>query len=339
MEDKPLISIILPVYNARKYINKTIESIINQTYTNFELIIIVDGSSDGSREICEEFASKDSRINIIYQENKGICYSRNKGINMSSGRYIVFCDHDDIYLPTYLEDALFGISDKDYDVVKFNYISYLVKNGITKKNKKYMLSSGIYSTNCSYDCLNSITKAVWNGIYKKDFLVNNNINYDLNLKAGMEDYDFNFKLLSANPKLYLSDKKLYIHFNRQNQSTFVKYNKNRIYDILNISNIELNYIMSTNLKNCEIFNDHQLNYFLLIIKEFMFKECKVKYSERIKIIKKFKSTYSKIYRSDIKSLIRFLHRNSFLQNCAFIIYKLNFSFIYLLLFIFKPFKW
>ena len=94
----PFISIILPVFNSENYLADTIESIINQSYKNFELIIINDGSKDSSGKICDNYAEKDKRIKVIHKENGGISDARNTGMRIASGEYLTFCDHDDIYM-------------------------------------------------------------------------------------------------------------------------------------------------------------------------------------------------------------------------------------------------
>lgn len=102
MNIKPKISVIVPVYNAEKYLCKCIESILSQTFTNFELLLINDGSKDRSGEICEEFARKDGRIKVFHQSNGGVSSARNKGLDNFCGEYICFIDSDDWIEPEYL---------------------------------------------------------------------------------------------------------------------------------------------------------------------------------------------------------------------------------------------
>ena len=93
----PQISIIVPIYNGAKYINKCIEMIINQTFKDFELIIIDDGSTDNTSDMCNEYAKKDKRIKVISKKNEGTWAARNRGIDESRGKYIIFFDCDDWY--------------------------------------------------------------------------------------------------------------------------------------------------------------------------------------------------------------------------------------------------
>ena len=100
------ISIIIPVYNTEKYLSECINSILNQTYENFELLLIDDGSTDESLKICNDFKEKDGRVKVFHHENHGVSYTRNRGITLSKGDYIAFIDADDYILPQYLEKLL-----------------------------------------------------------------------------------------------------------------------------------------------------------------------------------------------------------------------------------------
>ena len=100
------ISIIVPVYNSEKYLPETAQSILKQSFSDFELILVDDGSKDGSGKICDQLAAKDTRIKVIHKTNGGICSARNAGLKEAAGEYIAFCDNDDIYLPSCISPAL-----------------------------------------------------------------------------------------------------------------------------------------------------------------------------------------------------------------------------------------
>lgn len=118
----PLISVIVPVYNAEKYIKKCLDSIINQTYRNLEIITVDDGSTDNSGLICDEYAKKDSRIIVIHINNSGVSAARNQGLKIAKGDYIGFVDSDD-YISENMYEMLFSAMKKDdADLVCCNYI-------------------------------------------------------------------------------------------------------------------------------------------------------------------------------------------------------------------------
>lgn len=112
----PTISVVVPVYNAENYISRCVESVLDQTYCNWQMILVDDGSKDKSLEICQKYANEDNRINVIHQENAGPGIARNAGIAKASGNYVVFIDSDD-----YIEKDYFQLlSMHDEDVVFIN---------------------------------------------------------------------------------------------------------------------------------------------------------------------------------------------------------------------------
>ena len=100
---KPAISVIVPFYNIEQYVSYCLDSILAQTFRDFELICINDGSKDGTRELLDAYAEKDSRVKVIHQENQGVSAARNNGLQLAAGKYIAFIDGDDAVTPEYLE--------------------------------------------------------------------------------------------------------------------------------------------------------------------------------------------------------------------------------------------
>ena len=124
------ISIIVPVYNSEKYLPETAQSILKQSFSDFELILVDDGSKDGSGKICDQLAAKDTRIKVIHKTNGGICSARNAGLKEAAGEYIAFCDNDDIYLPGLLEDNYALAKKYDADVVRYSRSYRTVKDSL-----------------------------------------------------------------------------------------------------------------------------------------------------------------------------------------------------------------
>lgn len=110
------VSIIVPIYNTKKYLDRCVESLTNQTYNNIEIILIDDGSTDGSSEICEKYKNVDNRIQVVHQKNAGVSAARNQGIEIASGDYITFCDSDDYYEKDKIEIQLNDLLEKKTDV-------------------------------------------------------------------------------------------------------------------------------------------------------------------------------------------------------------------------------
>ena len=116
----PKISVLLSSYNHASYLKKSIDSILNQTYSDFELIIIDDGSKDNTFNICNEYAAKDARVKTYRKENGGVSSARNYGLNIANGEYVGFVDADDGVSEKYMQ-VLFPLMEKKFDVITFGY--------------------------------------------------------------------------------------------------------------------------------------------------------------------------------------------------------------------------
>lgn len=116
-----LVSIVLPIYNVEKYLDRCIESVINQTYRNLEILLVDDGSPDDCPQKCEEWAKKDGRIKVIHKANAGLGYARNTGIENASGEYICFFDSDDYIDPSTIEKAYNTAQKNNSDMVLFGH--------------------------------------------------------------------------------------------------------------------------------------------------------------------------------------------------------------------------
>lgn len=166
------ITIIVPVYNVEKYLREAIESAINQTYKNLEIIIVDDGSKDNSGSICDEYKNKDERIIVVHQENKGLSGARNTGLDLATGKYIMFLDSDDTFQLDACEKLYNYIEKTNADYVVGNYINTdedgtLWDNPVFDKNKYVEFKLSIEDYTHSFYTMNS---GVWNKIFRKSFL-------------------------------------------------------------------------------------------------------------------------------------------------------------------------
>ncbi len=116
MRNDALISIVIPVYNVRPYLAEALDSVIHQTYANLEILLVDDGSTDGSGEICDEYASKDPRIRVIHQENKGLSASRNAGLDRMRGESVAFLAPDDAFDPCFIEKLAAALNREQADL-------------------------------------------------------------------------------------------------------------------------------------------------------------------------------------------------------------------------------
>lgn len=168
------ISMIIPVYQVEKYIAQCIESVINQTFRDFELILVDDGSKDSSGMICDTYAAKDDRIIVIHTENRGAASARNTGLDHASGNYITFLDGDDYIAENMLTRLYEVIHDSEYDMVVSDFLNILPDE---KDNFIVHLQE---KTVCGRDVLEHLKNErnyglwtiVWNKIYKREVLEN-----------------------------------------------------------------------------------------------------------------------------------------------------------------------
>lgn len=218
--NNPLISIIVPIYNVEKYLDKCIDSIVNQTYKNLEIILVNDGSKDKSGDICNEWKSKDRRIKVIHKENTGAGDSRNIALDIAKGDYISFVDSDD-YLSYDMYTVMMSFFDKDIDIVECDYISTIDENiqfqQITFKKKVYSTQEALVE-----NINDSIFKQViWNKIYKKRVI--NKVRFPTDKK--IDDEFFTYKVISNAKKLVHTNAKLYA-YRIQNDSVMHSLNIN-----------------------------------------------------------------------------------------------------------------
>lgn len=250
--DNPIVSVILPLFNAKNYIYQTLLSVQKQTYHNIEVIIMDDGSTDGSKDICKKFVEADVRFKLYSKQNAGISNARNTAIHMAKGIYIAFCDHDDLMDINLIQELLNIIVRNDADVAFANYsIQYINQSGTFIKKSDVGIETGIFEKQEILEKMPFMRKmfqSVWNGLYKKDLFLENNIYFNETMKFGGEDITLNYQILQYANRIVTTDKILYYHYKRIGQSTSVLLNKNRIDAIINFSQIEEEIILN-NLEN------------------------------------------------------------------------------------------
>lgn len=212
---KELISIIVPVYNNEKYLSACLESILSQSYKNFELILIDDGSTDGSLGICKSFEKKDKRIHVCSIKNSGAGGARNKGLGLAKGRYITFIDCDDIVSPDYLEHLLAGI-EEGIDLSCIKYINFESEVSFSEKQSDTRNVSGVQAIEDLL--LGKLLAGPVCKLYKRALI--GNLRFEKYSVA--EDLFFNYNYLKQCRAVSLSDDELYGY--RRNNSSLTKSN-------------------------------------------------------------------------------------------------------------------
>ena len=219
MEDKK-ISIIIPVYNVGKYLDKNIESLLNQTYTNFEAVYVDDGSTDDSLSIIKKYASKDKRIKVIHIDNHGVSHARNTGLDAVTGDYVTFVDGDDYVDKDYLEYLISLVENDDLEIGIV--LEHHINDDMTQPKKNYIdVRENIKIIEDIY--LNRIFMAVWNKIYNRKFLNKNNIRFDEKIWYA-EGMHFNIQCLSNVKKVATGNKKVYHYISNPNSAMRKSFN-------------------------------------------------------------------------------------------------------------------
>ena len=224
-------SVIIPVYNVEKYINRCVKSILSQRYNDLEIILIDNGSTDRSGSICDIYANEYANISVYHIENHGVGSARNFGLSKARGEFIYFVDSDD-----YLVGNLFAeFEDKlvpDLDLLVFSYYNSFEQE-LTERNrtKKCLPYSGLYDKNDFIKIftdlfLSDMLYTVWNKIYRREFLLENNLSFE-QYELG-EDVRFNLDVYREVKKIYLSQDSYYVYVIGRKGSAMSGYNPKRL---------------------------------------------------------------------------------------------------------------
>lgn len=211
-----LVSVVIPVYNVEKYIERCIRSILDQTYVTLEVILVDDGSTDGSGAIADRISAENSNVNTIHITNAGVSHARNVGIKNANGYYIVFVDADDYVASDHIETLVSLISQKDVQLGVANYAKIDEGGkesfeGMTLGNK-----TGVMSCEQALEDMGkgvSTWGYVWNKIYLKSVIADNNLEFVQNIKI-WEDMYFCAEYISCCGNVAVSDKKTYYYIMR-----------------------------------------------------------------------------------------------------------------------------
>ena len=255
--EKDLISVIVPVYNIEKYLPRCIDSILDQTYKNWEAIFVNDGSTDNSLKILEEYKKRDERIKIINKKNAGSGAARNDGIETSKGKYIAFLDSDDWYEKNFLENLYNNLIENNSDVAMCNPKMTYDDTSKNKKINTYFFNE--IELNKTPEKILGILEmpVVWNKLYKKEIIVKNKIkfpNYSF-----CEDVEFLYKTFLYVNNLSKIEDDLYNYYQRRDSETkkIKEESIEQVYKV--IKNIE-NYVKENFIEKLEIFYQYKVQF-------------------------------------------------------------------------------
>lgn len=254
------VSIIVPVYNCEKYINKCIESVISQSYKDWELILVDDGSKDKSYSICMEYKNKDKRIIVLTQKNKGAGAARNYGIDNSTGEYMIFCDSDDFLPENSLQKFMEFASENKWDLIisgynEFKYdinkkVKFCGKNDSIDKEILSQKEAREYYMTLYKKCLN---QAPWAKLYKSNIVKENKVYFGDFRRC--QDTVFNIRYYEYVKTIKIINDKLYNYQTPDGNTYISKFPCNMI-DIRK----EIDFLITNKLKEWNVYNEDTHNY-------------------------------------------------------------------------------
>ncbi|PRR76504.1 glycosyltransferase [Clostridium thermopalmarium] len=264
---EPKISIIVPIYNVEKYINKCIDSILAQTFTDFELILVDDGSPDNCGKICDDYAKKDSRIKVIHKKNGGLSSARNAGLDIARGEYIGFIDSDDYIHEEFYETLMNLIIKYDADIAQCEFLRVYEEENTNVQNIRFHSNKTIITLN-NIEALNNLYNensvnavVVWNKLYKKELF--NEIRFPKE-KIHEDEYT-TYQLLFNAKRIVLTSEQMYYYLQRTNSimgkgfnikrldaleayyGQVMFYNKKKLYDLENKAKIRFESLIRINM--------------------------------------------------------------------------------------------
>ena len=294
------ISIIVPIYNTESFLDKCIKSLITQSYNNLEILLINDGSTDGSLSICKKYANQDSRITLINKKNGGVSSARNKGLKIATGDYIGFVDSDDYISSDMYEKLLLAIKENDADIAECGYITTTPNCEIMSKHpleNKVILGS----YECSYNYLNksNTTNFNWNKLYKK--FIFEDIRYS-NYKYS-EDYIVNAKAFYKCNKKVTIDDCCYYYVRNQSSVSHQEFNEAKL-DIIKAGKEVLKFYESRYPQLCKFVIIYILNNIRKLYEDLIESNVSNKIKFKEILISEYRAFYPLI-KKDLYKIVKF----------------------------------
>lgn len=262
-----MVSIIIPVYNVEKYLEECLDSAINQTYKNIEIIVVNDGSTDGSLSILNEYASRCSNLKILNQENKGLSGARNSGLKHAKGKYIYFLDSDDFIDLNMIEECIELAEKNNLDIINFDaqvfYDNDFATNFKPNYDRSKVLNSNIYTGEEFYKYIknhSAYKSPVWLSFYRLEFLEKNSLDFYEGITH--EDELFSIKsFILANRVIY--HPKAYFHRRIREDSIMTQAKSLKNIEGYMIISEELNKLLDTveNIETRKILKKHILQFY------------------------------------------------------------------------------
>lgn len=264
--EEVVVSLIIPIFNVEEYLKECLDSILTQSFTHYEVILIDDGSTDKSRLIISEYEEKFKNIKILYQSNKGVSEVRNIALKYAVGEYVLYIDSDDFLKENMLELMVNKGENTKADIVICNYIFYFGDNNENNSVFSYkILEDKIYSSKEVIDMMLNfkLQGQLWNKLFRRNLLINSNFEFEKG--RYIQDIFPVFKVINESEKIVFIDKALY-YYRQRNSSTIYKRNIKLVEDYYHAMDSIIQYIIKNKIKvdskSFKVFRANVLSYFI-----------------------------------------------------------------------------
>ena len=313
----PKVSVIVPIYNVEKYLEKCLDSLVNQTLEDIEIILVNDGSTDNSGQIAKKYANKyKDKIIYLEKENGGLSDARNYGLEYVKGDYISFVDSDD-YISKNLYSELVKYMEKDYDMIKFGILTVDLKNNkiIENKSQQFENKTGEEAFDILYKT-DKMTEVAWGYLYKASFWKENNFKYSINMYH--EDFGLTPLVILKAKKVastnilgyyYVQSDKSITRNSDEKKKLKMSYDLLKFYDNM-VKKIEKYDISKKSKENIKIY---YTNCILLEIKNISSKIERQKYIKEIKKRKMIKNIKARNFKQLVKRIFLSINIDSYLR--------------------------
>ena len=287
------ISILMPVYNSQEYLKNTVQGVINQSYKEWELILVDDGSKDNSKNICIELQKIDNRIRFVNKENTGVSDTRNIALDNAKGKYIAFIDSDDSVHKDYLKILLSSIEKSNGQLAVCGFKERKIStNGQIEELSRVFYPKEVIATEDMKDLImdfgnSGLLNPLWNKLYSRKIIEENNIRFKEEVETG-EDFIFNLQYFRKINNICFSKGELYYYIRRNNNTITYQYIDNMYEKGLEIHNLLEDFLKDMNFYNSKnkyiLYGNHLMGVFSAFLNLFH-KDCKLTLKQKKHYIK------------------------------------------------------
>ena len=328
------VSIIIPVYNGSKHIKSCLEGIMQQTYQEAEIIVLNDGSIDNTESILNTIIKENKNIKVINKNNTGVSDTRNLGIKIATGEYILFLDSDDFLEKNAIEKMISKVDNENIDMLVFGFKVLGCNNRLNDTNN---LKNLLHSKDVKCDLINSIISTknnifgyVWRAMYSKKLLMSNNILFPKGVKI-YEDYMFLLNAIYHSNKILVDENEYYL-YNINEQSMSIKYIPTLLEDMLFVNEWMYDTIVKNNINLIDGYYCCMCNTYLRFVQNIV-RNNNLNTKQRIKLVKKIKKEYK--FKQYIKKEWYRYDRFNLKTFISLVMFRFNMDNIYILLFTLK----